>query len=48
MITPVIPISLVIIPGVLIALYSSQDVFGQNPILFIVTWGLMASKVSFN
>ncbi len=46
MITPVIPIFLVVLPGLLIASNSSENVFEENPILFVVTWGIMAAKVT--
>ena len=46
MITPVLPIMMVIVPGVVIASNSSENVFEENPILFIVTWGIMAAKVT--
>ncbi len=46
MITPVIPITLTVVSGLIIANYSTENVFEENPILFIVTWGLMAAKVT--
>jgi len=45
-ITPIIPITMVVAPGLVIATNSSEQVFEASPILFILTWGIMAAKVT--
>ena len=46
MISPVFPISFVLLNGAYIAYSSEQRVYEDNPILFIFTFGLIASKIT--
>jgi len=44
--SPVIPFTLVILPAVVIAWRSEQSIFGSNPALYILTFGLVAAKIT--
>lgn len=46
MLSPVIPFSLVLIPAMLIAGNSKEDIYGQHPAIYILTFGLVAAKVT--
>ena len=45
-ITPVIPLLMVIVPAVTLAVKSEENVFESYPLLFVLTFGLIASKIS--
>ena len=46
MITPVIPLLLVVVPAVTLAVKSEENLFESYPLLFVLTFGLIASKIS--
>ena len=46
MITPVIPLLMVIVPAITLAVKSEENVFESYPLLFVLTFGLIASKIS--
>ena len=46
MLTPVIPLGLVISSGVLIALHSTEQIYHKHPILYIITFGFMTAKIT--
>lgn len=45
-ITPVIPLLMVIVPAITLAVKSEENVFESYPLLFVLTFGLIASKIS--
>lgn len=45
-ITPVIPLLLVVVPAVTLAVKSEENLFESYPLLFVLTFGLIASKIS--
>ncbi|XP_059080122.1 choline/ethanolaminephosphotransferase 1-like [Tigriopus californicus] len=45
-IAPVIHIGAVLLSGLYVAKYSVEDIFENNPIIFVILFGLMATKVT--
>ena len=46
MLTPVLPLAFVMVPAFMIQAYSTEQVFERNPILYIITFCLMAAKIT--
>jgi len=44
--TPAVPLLLVVGSGTYIAVNSTEDVFGQHPILYIISFGLICTKIT--
>ncbi|XP_055383416.1 cholinephosphotransferase 1 isoform X1 [Condylostylus longicornis] len=44
--SPVIPLALVVVPAFIIAQKSTEDIFGQHPSLYIMAFGMVAAKVT--
>ena len=46
MLGPAIPLALVVVPAYIIARKSEEQVFEQNPALYILAFGLVVAKVT--
>ena len=46
MITPIIPLLLVLVPASYIASNSPERILESNPLIFIMTFGLIGSKIT--
>ena len=46
MLSPAIPLSLVIVPAYIIACKSEERIFEQHPSLYIIAFGLVVAKVT--
>jgi len=44
--SPVIPFGLVVVPAVVISAMSTQQVYENNPCLYILAFGMVAAKVT--
>lgn len=45
-IAPILPLFLVLAPGVYIAVNSQSEVYENNPILYILVFGIIGSKIT--
>ncbi|CAG7683781.1 unnamed protein product [Allacma fusca] len=44
--SPIIPFSLVLVPAIMIACKSDGNIYEKNPALYVITFGLIAAKVT--
>ena len=44
--SPAIPAALVFLPGIVLAVFSKEHIYQENPIIFILTFGLMFAKIT--
>ena len=46
MLSPVIPFAMVLGPAIIIAAKSEENIYGTSPAVYIMTFGLIAAKVT--